>query len=91
MFSSRSEVAKVDLIPEDQFRLLAPPELQLKGDEADPQHTLLLNRLQFELHQRKEYVHFTIWPFPSLVSLAVSNDILLEFSSIIEVRMTDVS
>lgn len=63
-FLFRLEVAKVDLIPEERFRELAPPELQLKGDEDDPQHTLLLNRLQFELHQRKEY--------PSLPSLPPS-------------------
>jgi len=51
----RSEVAKIDLIPIEEFKMVAPLEMQPTGTEEDAAHALLLKRLEFELQQRRGY------------------------------------
>lgn len=50
----RSKEPEISFISEAQFRELAPPELQVANPAASP-HQYMLNRLAFELQQRKQY------------------------------------
>ena len=52
--SFKSEDEDIELIPMEEFMEKAP-ENSLTSDVLEDKHTLRMSRLEFELHQRKEY------------------------------------
>lgn len=50
----RSKYSDIELVSEEAFFQDAPPELQSDSALRDDPHKLMIQRLKFELHQRKE-------------------------------------
>eukprot|EP00299_Pterocystis_sp_00344_P018923 c9426_g1_i1.p1 GENE.c9426_g1_i1~~c9426_g1_i1.p1 ORF type:complete len:607 (+),score=158.86 c9426_g1_i1:39-1823(+) len=52
----KSSEADITLVPFQQFEAEAPPSLQVSPEDRNHQHKLAINRLEFELIQRKRLV-----------------------------------
>lgn len=53
-----STVDTIDLVSTEEFEKTAPPQFAVDPTDPDREHRLLFNRLQFELHQRRQLVEY---------------------------------